>query len=52
MFIDRVSDSTKKQIAPEIDEFLLEFDDLRRAEKIPSDEAIKKRLAEIEARYC
>ena len=52
MFIDRVSDSTKKQIAPEIDEFLLEFDDLRRAETIPDDETIKKRLAEIEARYC
>ncbi len=52
LFIDRVSDSEKKQIEPELEEFVLEFNCRRNAHAIPSDDEILKRLNSIEARYC
>ena len=52
MFIDRVSDSTKRQLEGEIDSFALELDGLRATGQVGSDEEIANRLAEIEAKYC
>ena len=52
LFIDRISDSEKKQIEPELEEFVLEFNGRRDAHAIPSDDEILKRLKSIEARYC
>lgn len=52
LFIDRISDSEKKQIAGELDEFDLDFHGLRKSGKIPSDDDIRDRLANIENDYC
>lgn len=52
LFIDRISDSEKKQIDSELEEFVLDFNGRRAANAIPSDNEILKRLKTIEARYC
>ena len=52
MFIDRISESSAKQLVGEIEAFALEFASLRESGKIADDESIAKRLAEIEAKYC
>ena len=52
LFIDRVSDTAKKQLADELEAFELEFQSQQLSEKMPDDQAIRKRLSEIEARYC
>ena len=52
LFIDRVSDTAKKQLADELEAFEIEFQSQQRSEKVPDEQAIRKRLAEIEARYC
>ena len=52
LFIDRISESEKKQIAIELDEFDLDFHSRRKSGTIPSDQEIKKRLCEIEKDYC
>jgi peptide deformylase len=52
LFIDRVSDTAKKQLADELEAFELEFQSQQLSEKVPDEQTIRKRLAEIEARYC
>ena len=52
LFIDRVSDSAKRLLEPELDAFVLEFESMRETGKVASNENIAKRLAEIESRYC
>ncbi|MCH2181579.1 MAG: peptide deformylase [Mariniblastus sp.] len=52
LFIDRISDSAKKQVASELEAFEFEFQSQRAADKIPDEQAVHKRLAEIESRYC
>lgn len=52
LFIDRISESSMKQIDGELEEFEIEFHNKRSTGEIPGDEAIMKRLAEIESRYC
>ena len=52
LFIDRLSDSGKRLVEPDLEEFLLEFESMRETGKIVDDEKIFGRLSEIEARYC
>jgi peptide deformylase len=52
LFIDRISDSSMKQIEGELEEFEIEFENKRSTGEIPSDDVIRQRLAEIESRYC
>lgn len=52
LFIDRISESEKKHVAGELEEFDIDFNGLRKSGKIPSDDEIKQRLAEIEQEYC
>ena len=52
LFIDRISDSEKKQIAGELDEFDLDFHARRQSGTILSDKEINNRLASIEEEYC
>lgn len=52
LFIDRMSETAKLDIADEIDEFVTEFASRRRTGHIPDDETIARRLTEIEQRYC
>ena len=52
LFIDRISESSLKQIGGELEDFEIDFDNKRATGAIPDDETIMKRLAEIEARYC
>ena len=52
MFIDRISESEKRLIEGEIEEFELEFEAARTAGSIGSDEDIKKYINDIEKRYC
>ena len=52
LFIDRIHETSKKQIAEELDDFLIDFDNKRSTGEIPADELIVKRLTDIEARYC
>lgn len=52
LFVDRISDSAKKQVAQELEAFELEFNSLQLGKKIPDETAILKRLTEIESRYC
>lgn len=52
LFIDRISDSAKRQLEGELQSFELEFNAQRGAGQIGSDEEIDKRLAELEKKYC
>ena len=52
LFIDRISDSSRKQIAAELEDFEIDFENKRSTGEMPNDETIMKRLAEIESRYC
>lgn len=52
LFVDRLLDSEQKQIQPELDEFILDFQGLQSSAKIPPEQEIRKRLAEIENEYC
>ena len=52
LFVDRISDSAKKQVVQELEAFELEFNSLQLGKKIPDETAIQKRLTEIESRYC
>jgi peptide deformylase len=52
LFVDRISESAKKQVAEELGAFELEFNSLQLGKKIPDEAAILKRLTEIESRYC
>ena len=52
MFIDRISESEKRLIEGEIEEFELEFEAARAAGSIGSDEDISQYIKDIEMRYC
>jgi peptide deformylase len=52
LFIDRVSESSFKQLDGELEEFEIEFENKRDTGEIPGDDVIIKRLAEIEDKYC
>ena len=52
MFVDRVSESTLKNLAGALQEFELEYEHLLRSGQILDVEANQKRLAEVEAKYC
>lgn len=52
LFIDRISDSSKRQIEGELQDFIIDFENKRSTGEIPGDEAIMARLAKIEDRYC
>ncbi len=52
MFIDRMSETGRSQILPEIDVFERDFEFRREKGEIPDDEAIAKRLAGLEKQYC
>jgi peptide deformylase len=52
LFIDRISDSSRRQIDAELEDFEIEFDNKRATGEIPDDETIMKTLSEIESRYC
>ena len=52
LFIDRISESSMKQVDSELQEFEIDFANQRSTGAIPDDQSILKRLAEIEAKYC
>lgn len=52
LFIDRISESSKRQIDGELEEFEIDFASQRSTGEISDDAAIFKRLAEIEAKFC
>ncbi len=52
LFIDKVSESTMRQVDGELEEFEIDFENKRSTGEMPDDETIFKRLAEIEAKYC
>ena len=52
LFIDRMSSTARSNIEGELDEFEIVFKQQREIGQIPDDEAIEKRLAEWEQRYC
>ena len=52
LFIDRISESSKRQISGELEDFEIDFENQRTTGTIPDDETIRKRLAEIESHYC
>ena len=52
LFTDRISESEGKQIAHELDEFDLDYRSSVESGAIASESDIKKRLQEIEDKYC
>jgi peptide deformylase len=52
LFIDRVHESSRRQLEMELSDFHLQFDQMRSTGEIPDDPTIQARLAGIEARYC
>jgi peptide deformylase len=52
LFIDRVNEMTKKQLAGELEDFEIDFESKRATREIPDEETIREHLAEIEKRYC
>ena len=52
LFIDRVHESSQRQVEMDLVEFQLQFDQMRKSGEIPDDATILARLAAIEAQYC
>lgn len=52
LFIDRISDSVKRNVDGQLYEFENEHQALVKSGEIPDVDANDKRLAEIEAKYC
>ncbi|MFT5302861.1 MAG: peptide deformylase [Mariniblastus sp.] len=52
LFVDKISDSSMRQIDGELEEFEIDFENKRSTGEIPSDQVILKRLDEIESKYC
>ena len=52
LFIDRVSESTRKSIAGELHEFEIRFERMLGSGDVPNIADNQKRLAKIEAKYC
>lgn len=51
LFIDRLSSTGQMDITPNLDEFMLEFENRRKCGDIPSDEEIANRWDELERQY-
>ena len=52
LFIDRVHESSQRQVEMDLVEFQLQFDQMRKSGEIPDDATIQSRLKAIEDRYC
>jgi peptide deformylase len=52
LFVDRLSEPGKLEVAPTLSEFDTDFASRRAAGGVPSDAAIAARLSEWEQRYC
>lgn len=52
LFIDRMKEAARDQIAGEIEEFEIEFEAQRASGEIPDPESIKKHLADVESSFC
>ncbi|MBW3599807.1 MAG: peptide deformylase [Planctomycetes bacterium] len=52
VFTDRLSEAGKLEVRPGLEDFEDEFRARRERGEIPADEEIRKRLAELEKRYC
>lgn len=52
LFIDRIPETSQRQVELELDEFHVQFNQMRSNGEVLSDEAIHERLARFEARYC
>lgn len=52
LFIDRIPDSTRQQLLPDLEAFELEFRAHQQSGKIPSHDQIIARLKQIEQQYC
>ncbi len=52
LFIDRLSESARRQLDQELEAFVLDMDNMRATGKFLEDEKIGQRLAVIESKYC
>ncbi|MDB4756788.1 peptide deformylase [Mariniblastus sp.] len=52
LFIDRMKESIRESVSDEIEEFEIEFQSMRDSGTIPDDSIIRKRLADMESRFC
>lgn len=52
LFTDRMSETGRMKLLPQLEEFEIEFNSRREKREIPDDEKIAARLAELERRYC
>jgi peptide deformylase len=52
LFIDRVSESIKKQLAAELEDFELDFKSKQSTGTIPERPALLAEIRELEAKYC
>jgi peptide deformylase len=52
LFFDRLSDGSQQAVRGALEEFEIEYRQLRRLGQIPPEEDIRQRLAEVEAHYC
>ena len=52
LFIDRLVETTQKEVQDDLDRFKLKFQQDRDENNIPPDDTILRRLEEIESTYC
>ena len=52
LFIDRLTDAHREEIAEELEGFEIEFREQRARGAVPTDEAIRAQLSEWEEKYC
>ncbi|MEM7453055.1 MAG: peptide deformylase [Planctomycetota bacterium] len=52
LFIDRISESAKRQLSGELDSFELEFRGFQASGKVPDEQTIIRDRDEFEKRYC
>jgi len=52
LFIDRVHESSQRQVEMDLVEFELQFNQMRNSGEIPDDATIAARLTAIESQYC
>ncbi|MFK7769744.1 MAG: peptide deformylase [Mariniblastus sp.] len=52
LFIDRISDSSRKQIEGELEDFIIDHNNKQSTGEMPTDDAIAKRLEEYVIKYC
>jgi peptide deformylase len=52
LFIDRLSDEIRRPISDQIAKFENSFESRRKSGEIPSDEALRDQILELEKKYC